>query len=31
MWLKKVFIVYKQTIIIGYFPAVYLISKPIKS
>ncbi len=28
---KKAFIVYKQTIINGYCPAVYLISKPIKS
>ncbi len=28
---KKVFVVYKQIIIIGYCPAVYLISKPIIS
>ncbi len=27
----KVFVVYKQIIIIGFCPAVYLISKPIKS
>ncbi len=28
---KNVFVVYKQIIIIGYCPAVYLISKPIIS
>ncbi len=29
--IKNVFVVYKQIIIIGYCPAVYLIFKPIKS